>query len=71
MNAPSMAWRANGAIGDLPGNGSPARHVRGHQRLEEAAVILDSQVQQLMDDDVILKMLAFIHEVTGKGNRAL
>ena len=42
---------------------SPAWHVRRHQRFEDASVIADLQVQQLVNDDGVLNCLRLTSQV--------
>lgn len=43
--------------------GSPARHMRRHQRLKQAAVVWHAQVKQFVGNDEILEAVRFIEQI--------
>jgi hypothetical protein len=49
----------------------PTRHMQIHQRLEDLAVIRDSQMQQLVRDYEVLKPPTLVSEVLGESNDSL
>ena len=58
--------------GASPGgvHGAPLGHVRCHQRLEQAAVVRNLEVQEFVHDDEVLEGLVLVVEVDREGDRA-
>ena len=49
---------------------SPARHVRGHERLEQRPVVREAQVQQFVSDDEVLEVRLAVCQIRCQRDRA-